>query len=212
MNTTILMPLPRQYNHGMREKHHPTTRRLVELAKAQDQEAVEQLFEKAYPQLLQAARFRLGPALRARLDTMDLAQTAYHAAFRDLSRYQYEGKGSFSRWLLGILENKIRNSLEYFKAKRRDMRKDVSLDAGAPVPAIKWSPSDELEAAEDREHLEKAMDMLPEDHRDVIVSRYYLGMPWAEIGEQMGRSEEAAQMLCNRALAKLKKLYLKGAG
>lgn len=187
----------------------PTTRRLIELAKARDQEAVEALFARAYPQLLQAARFRLGPVLRARLDTLDLAQTAYQAAFRDLGRYRYEGKGSFSRWLLGILENKIRNSLEYFQAKRRDMRKEVALDAGAPIAAPAWSPADALEAVEDRERLEKVMDSLPEDYRDVLVSRYYLGMPWAEIGEQMGRSEEAAQMLCNRALARLKRLYFR---
>lgn len=168
---------------------------------------MEQLFTRAYPQLLQAARFRLGPALRARLDTLDLAQTAYQAAFRDLARYRYEGKGSFSRWLLGILENKIRNSLEFFKARRRDMRKDVALDGGVPIPSPTWSPSAALEAIEDRERLEQVMDMLPDDHREVLVSRYYLGMAWTEIGEHLGRSEEAAQMLCNRALAKLKKLY-----
>lgn len=187
-----------------------TTKRLLELARSRDPRAIEQLFRKAYPQLLQAARFRLGPSLRARLDTLDLAQTAYHAAFRDLEKYRYEGKGSFTRWLLGILENKIRNSLEFFKAQRRDMRKEVALDSGEPIAAAGPSPAERLEEAEDRERLEAAMDALDEDHREVIVNRYYLGMPWAEIGEQMGRSEEAAQMLCNRALAKLKSVYLKG--
>ena len=185
----------------------PTTRKLIELAKLKDKAALEQLFAKSYPQLLQAARFRLGAALRARLDTMDLAQTAYHAAFRDLAHYRYEGKGSFSRWLLGILENKIRNSLEFFKAKRRDIRKEVGLDDSGPLAAPASSPVDALEVAEDRERLERAMDKLPESYREVIVNRYYLGMPWADVGEQMGRSEEAAQMLCNRALARLKKIY-----
>jgi len=178
----------------------------VRLAKGNDREALEKLFEKAYPRLLQAARFRLGPSLRARMDTLDLAQTAYHAAFRDLSKYQYAGKGSFQRWLLSILENKIRNSLEFFRAKRRDVRREVSLGAGEAVAAGVSPPLRILEI-EDRERLEAAMDRLPESYREVLVNRYYLAMPWLEVGAHMQRSEEAAQMLCKRALHNLRAIF-----
>ncbi len=186
----------------------PTTRRLVELARQADKDAIAKLFEKAYPRVLQAARFRLGPALRSRMDTMDLAQTAYHAAFRDLSKYRYEGKGSFSRWLLGILENKIRSNLDFFRAKRRDVRREEALDPMRQFASSAPSPTLQLIANEDRERLEAAMDRLPEKYREVIVCRYYLSMPWAEVGQHMGgRTEEAAQMLCKRALARLRQLY-----
>jgi DNA-directed RNA polymerase specialized sigma24 family protein len=51
------------------------------------------------------------------------------------------------------------------------------------------------------------MDLLSAEHREVIVCRYYLDMPWLEVGEHLGRSEEAAQMLCHRALIRLKRAY-----
>ncbi|MBI4600794.1 MAG: sigma-70 family RNA polymerase sigma factor [Planctomycetes bacterium] len=180
---------------------------MIALAQQADREAQEELFARIYPDLLQAARFRLGPVLRARMDTLDLAQTAYLEALRDLRRYRYQGKGSFKRWLLAILENKIRRRLQFFKARRRDLRREVPLEPGHEIPSRSPSITGNLIAREDRERLEGAMDKLPEDYREVIVNRYYLGLNWAAVGEHMGRSEEAAQMLCKRALARLRKLY-----
>jgi RNA polymerase sigma-70 factor (ECF subfamily) len=180
---------------------------LIRKAQQADRDAQEALFRRAYPDILQAARFRLGPELRARMDTMDLAQTAYSEALRDLPKYRYEGKGSFVRWLSAILENKIRNRLDFFRAQRRDLRREVPLDREAGVPAPAESPTRNLIRGEDRARLEAAMDRLPPDYREVIVCRYYLRMPWSEVGVELRRSEEAAQMLLQRALLKLRALY-----
>ena len=190
----------------MPEKKH-TTQDLVSKAQKADRGALEALFKKAYPDLLQAARFRLGPELRKRMDTFDLAQAAYQDALQDLPRYRYKGKGSFVRWLLAILENKIRSQLQFFKRKRRDLRREVPILDGSSISSASRSPATKLVAEEDRARLEAAMDQLSEEYRNVIVSRYYLRMSWRDIGEQLGRSEEAAQMLCQRALAKLKQWY-----
>jgi RNA polymerase sigma-70 factor (ECF subfamily) len=185
----------------------PTTRTLIRRAQEADREALEALFQKAYPGLLQAARFRLGSVLRRRMDTLDLAQTVYHDALRDLADYSYQGDGSFTRWLLGILENKIRSRLRFFKAKRRSMKREVPLDLETGVSTAGPTPPEVLLSAEDRERLEAAMDRLPAADREVILSRYYLALSWAEIARDLDTSEEAAQMRCKRALAKLKMLY-----
>ena len=185
----------------------PTTRTLLRKAREGDRAAMEALFARSYPDLVQAARFRMGAALRARMDTLDLAQDAYFDAFRDLERYRYRGKGSFRRWLLGILENKIRSRLDFLRARKRDARREVVLEERQAPPAPVGSPTQEVVRGEDRERLERAMDRLPERYRDVIVSRYYLRMSWREIGELTSRSEEAAQMLCHRALRKLRAMY-----
>ena len=190
----------------MPEKKH-TTQDLVSKAQKADRGALDALFKKAYPDLLQAARFRLGPELRKRMDTFDLAQAAYQDALQDLPRYCYKGKGSFVRWLLAILENKIRSQLQFFKRKRRDLRREVPILEGSSISSASRSPATKLVAEEDRARLEAAMDQLSEEYRNVIVSRYYLRMSWRDIGDQLGRSEEAAQMLCHRALAKLKQWY-----
>lgn len=185
------------------------TTRLVELAQDGNREALERLFERAYGNLVQAARFRLGPALRARMDTIDIAQSAYFEAFRDLGSFRHRGAGSFHRWLLQIVENKIRGRLEYHHAQKRDMRREVALAEDVPVPLRSPSPVRKLIDAEDQELLEKAMDELSDEYREVIIYRYYLEMPWNLVGKELGRSTEAAQMLCNRALLKLKRSYFK---
>jgi RNA polymerase sigma-70 factor (subfamily 1) len=192
-----------------------TTRILIERAQKGDREATAALFARAYPELMQAARFRMGPTLRARMDTLDLAQTAYIEAYRDLARYEYRGKGSFLRWLLRILENKIRRQIEFLLAKKRDVRREVELDSpdvereGGPRAGRSPArpPAQRLVEREDRQRLEAAMDRLDERYREVLVDRYYLAMSWREIGAALGRSEEACQMLCRRALLKLKRLY-----
>ncbi len=186
----------------------PTTRELVRRAQDGDRRAAEALFEKSYPDVLQAVRFRLGPALRGRLDTLDLAQSAYYEAYRDLPKYTYCGKGSFRRWLMGIIEHKIRGRLQFFRAQRRDMRREVALE-GANVPGETPSPASRVVDMEDRGRLEAAMDGLSRDYREVIILRYYLRLPWKEVGERLGgRTPEAAQMHCRRALVKLKQIYL----
>ena len=186
----------------------PSTKELVVMAQNGDREAAEKLFAKSYPDVLQAVRFRLGSALRNRMDTLDLAQSAYHEAFRDLPKYEYKGRGSFRSWLMAIIEHKIRGRLQFFRAQKRDMRRDVALDEGRDVAAEVDSPAQRVLATEDRERLERAMDDLQDDYRDVIVYRYYLQLPWQEVGERMnGRTPEAAQMHCRRALLRLKQLY-----
>ncbi len=186
----------------------PTTRGLVERAQKGDRDAIEALFAKSYPDLVQAVRFRLGEALRHRMDSLDLAQSAYLEAYRDLDGYQYGGKGSFRRWLMGIVENKIRGRLKFFKAQRRDMRREVALEGQSVPPRDTLSPVSRVLALEDRARLEAAMDRLPDEYREVIISRYYLRMSWKAVGERHGqRSPEAVQMLARRALLKLKELY-----
>jgi RNA polymerase sigma-70 factor (ECF subfamily) len=184
-----------------------STTTLVRRAQQGDRDALDFLFERAYPNLVQAARFRLGPDLRARMDTTDIVHSAYFEAFRSLSGFDPRGKGSFHRWLLQIVENKIRERLRYAKAQRRDMRREVRLSKEPPIPAPSQAPVRKLIDEEDQQRLEWAMDTLPDHYREVIIFRYYLEMPWRDIGEQLGRSMDAAQMLCHRALLKLKHVY-----
>ena len=192
-------------------EHEPTTKLLLRRAADGERDAIERLFARAYPDLLQAARFRMGPVLRSRMETLDVAQAAYVEAMRDLGSYEYQGKGSFYHWLLVILENKIRKQIEFLRAKKRDVRREVGfapeLAAATRERGGEPSPTRRLIANEDRHRLEQAMDQLSAIHREVIVLRYYVGMSWREVSICLERSEEASQMLCRRALTRLKSLY-----
>ena len=183
----------------------PETRNLLEAARQGEREALEKLFARFYPELLQAVRFRLGAKLRGRLDPLDVTQSVYLEVYRDLA--SFKGEGSFRGWLLKILENKIRDLADFHRAQKRDVRRDDRFSGIDVAHQASLTPSRQLMANEARSALEESMAALTDEHRDVIIFRHYLDMSWQEVGEQMDRSESAAKMLFRRARGKLKNLY-----
>ena len=57
--------------------------------------------------------------------------------------------------------------------------------------------------AEEIARLEAAIDQLPEEQREVITLAHLVGLSRADIGAQMGRTEEAVRALLHRAKARL---------
>jgi len=186
------------------------TQDLARRAKEGDREALDALVRRTYPGLARDARLRLRtgpPALRARLATDDLAQSAIRDALRVLPAYRPQGEGSFRAWLAGFLRNKVHRRLAFFRARRRDARLEAPLEAAAPVHSREPLPPDVVIREEERRRLEEAVNSLPERDRTIIVCRYHLDLPWKEVGERVGIGEEAAQMACRRALGKLRGLF-----
>ena len=95
------------------------------------------------------------------------------------------------------------------------MAREVPLDGFSSVigPGIGMaagrsnSPSQIAAAREDREAIERALAMLPLDYRQALVLRFREHRSFAEIGRELGRSEEAARKLWLRALGRLKQIY-----
>ena len=83
----ILRQAPRRSDSSERMAEDPETRNLIDRARKGEREAIEELFARIYPDLLQAVRFRLGPTLRERLDSLDIAQSVYLEAYRDLGDF-----------------------------------------------------------------------------------------------------------------------------
>jgi RNA polymerase sigma factor (sigma-70 family) len=56
---------------------------------------------------------------------------------------------------------------------------------------------------EEVERVEEAFDELTPEHREVLTLAHVLGLSRREIGEQMGKSEEAVRALLHRAMVRL---------
>jgi RNA polymerase sigma-70 factor (ECF subfamily) len=187
-----------------------TTEDLARRAREGDREAMEALAERTYPEMLSAARAYSRRKLRglsARIESGDLAQSAYHDALRALPSYEPRGVGSFRRWLLGVLRNKVRRRLASILALRRDVRQEARLPHEVPASRPATSPLGRLLDAERSARLAASLERLSDRHRHVIHLRYFEGLPWREVGVRLGISEEAAQMLCHRALIDLNEAY-----
>jgi RNA polymerase sigma-70 factor (ECF subfamily) len=59
-------------------------------------------------------------------------------------------------------------------------------------------------SAEQAQRLWAAIDRLPDDYRRVMTLRYTDGLAFAEVGQRLGRSADAARMLWARAVERLK--------
>ena len=98
------------------------TSALVGARKEGDVDALNDLFARYHQLMVEIARRRIGPRLRLKEEPDDLAQTTFREATRDFANYEYRGEGSLVRWLIQILQNKIRDKAEFYAASKRDLR------------------------------------------------------------------------------------------
>jgi RNA polymerase sigma-70 factor (ECF subfamily) len=189
---------------------------LIERAKAGESEALNDLFARHHGLMVELARRKIGPRLRQKEDADDLAQTTFREATRDFGQYQYRGEGSFLRWLVQILQNKIRDKAEYYAATKRDSGRERSgeVPAGDSGDLKRFDPPSQdltvtqaLARDEEFRILRAALDELSPDHRKAITLVFFQGLSLSEAGQLMeGRSEDAVRMLLRRAEARLHEL------
>lgn len=189
---------------------------LIERAKAGDSEALNELFARHHGLMVELARRKIGPRLRQKEDADDLAQTTFREATRDFRQYQYRGQGSFLRWLVQILANKIRDKAEYYGATKRDSGRERSGEErmGDSDDLHRYDPpshdltvTQTLAREEEFKILRSALDELSPDHRKAITLVFFQGLSLREAGQLMdGRSEDAVRMLLRRAEGHLQEL------
>lgn len=172
------------------------THELWRQAKAGDQSAYERLFSLHADRVLVFIRARLGK-LRAKIEPEDVLQDAYLAAHQSFDQFEYTNDGAFLRWLCRIVDNRMRDSHDYFTAKKRQ-------EVPVPRSAI-TGPVTALHRVENREQIENALSQLSDEHRDVLLMRYFEGLSAEETGQRMNRSDGAVRSLAARALIELGK-------
>lgn len=187
---------------------------MVTRAKAGDADALNDLFARYHSIMVEVARRRIGPRLRLKEDPLDLAQTTFREAARDFQRYEYRGPGSLLRWLIQILQNKIRDKAEFYSAGKRDSSLETALDAparpggefttGLEPPSPDLSVTRVVQRDERFRLLRDALGQLTPEYRQAIALVFFEGLTLREAGERLGgRSEDALRMMLRRAENKL---------
>jgi len=199
----------------------PVTRslELVQRAQEGDRDALDKLLERHEARVLAIVRYRLGPRLRESVESGDILQETFLAAVKAFPTFEMRDEGSLIHWLAKLVERQIIAQADYHGAKKREAARRVSLDrtransgafsgSVAIVHADETSaPLEKLERAEEREAVERAMDALPAEYRELILLRNYAGASWESVAEQTGRpSAAAARMMHARAMLELAKV------
>ena len=160
----------------------------------------------------------MGPELRTKLQSMDLVQDAFISALRSLENFTYKNEGDFLRWISKIAENRIRDNLDKLHADKRDIRKEIPLNnrsatqntlAGISAPVDTTTPSLIMSRREDLNKLEKAMDKLKPEYREVITLTKIEGLSYKEAADKLGKGADAVRMLLSRAITAMSQSFEK---
>ena len=201
----------------MRDSLTDKTRQLVALAKEGDESALNQLWKVYGARVHWIMRLRMGKELRSKLESMDLTQDALVSALEGLEDFTYKNEGDFLRWLSTIAENRLRDNLDKLHSDKRDICKEVRFDNSGPTtaggfvrtpgPVDVTTPSVIMSRKEDLAKLEKAIDKLKAEYREVIVLTKIEGLSYKEVGERLGKSTGAVGMLLSRAMVALTSVF-----
>jgi RNA polymerase sigma-70 factor (ECF subfamily) len=193
------------------------TRELVALAKEGNESAISQLWTVYGARVHWIMRLRMGKELRSKLESTDLAQDTLLSALGDLENFTYKNEGDFLRWISTIAENRLRDNLDKLHADKRNIRKEIRLGkpgantvsksavSFAPIEAT--TPSVIMSRKEELDKLEKAIDKLKPEYKEVIVLSKIEGLSYKEIADTLGKTSEAVRKLISRAMAALTTVF-----
>ena len=120
-------------------------------------------------------------------DAEDMAQEAFLKAYRSLP--EFRGESKFSVWLYRIVSNVCLDHLR--KQSRRPsssltMEDDDGEEQQFDVPDESASPEKLLEQKLTREAVQRGLNQLPDEQRQILLLRELRGLSYEEVGEALG--------------------------
>jgi RNA polymerase sigma-70 factor (ECF subfamily) len=168
---------------------------------------------RAYLRVL--ARLQFPPQLRGKLDASDLIQQTLLDAHQARAQLQHASEPERAAFLRRILANNLVDAVRRFTTAARDIDRDRSLEGqlaassarlGAYLAAPQSSPSQRALREEELVRLAQALAKLPEDQRLAVEMKHLQGCSVADVGQALGRSEQAVGGLLCRGVRKLREL------
>lgn len=182
------MNMPADPQRDMRRITH-----LIHCAQQGDSNAIGELYECHRLAIFRYLYYRTGDTQTAD----DLTSEVFLRMIRALSGYR-QREVSFQAWLFQIAHNLLNDHY-----RKMNVRNHVQLEENI-VEDPQTTRSRPVEHSLNSVTLQKALDLLSGEQRDVIVMRFVAGMPIAEVAQSLHKSEDAVKGLQRRALANLR--------
>ena len=162
----------------------------------------EVAFEQHRERLLSVIYLRMGRDLRVRMDPEDVLQEVAIEAVKSWDTLAAEDNAS--AWLVTLALRKVARILrDQLGVAARDPRREHSMKTDLPIADRRTGPVTNADRKDRLELLEQALDRLSDAHREVIMLMKIEGLSAREVGERMGRSENAVHLLLSRSLKRL---------
>ena len=130
--------------------------------------------------------------------TSDLVQKTIVDAWHHFPRFKGQSPAQLRAWLKAILTHAALND------RRRQRAARLENGSAQKVIDTGTSPSQAAQRNASHQALDAALGQLSERHRTVVHLRVWDQWSFAEIGDHLGISEDAARMLYGRAITRLR--------
>lgn len=162
----------------------------------------EVAFERYRERLLSLIYLRMGTDLRVRMDPEDVLQEVAIEAMN--SWHTLEDENNVGAWLVVLTRRKLARILrDQIGVAARDPRRERAIKTDLPIADRKSGPVTTADRKDRLLLLEQALQRLSPTHREVIILSRIENLAAKEIGERLGRSENAVHLLLGRALKRL---------
>ena len=179
------------------------TQSLVQRAQGGDRTAFDELIEKFRSRLQETIqswmRFRIGPPV----DVEEVLQETFIRAFQSIGRFEWTHDDAFFRWLCGIAKRGLAQAAQdHRKAKEKQATASFSrIEDGRPTQ------SQALRRDERFDRLERSLEKLRPEHRQVLILSRIKGLTVKEIADQLEHSPRTVKYFLACALRELKKHF-----
>jgi RNA polymerase sigma-70 factor (ECF subfamily) len=194
---------------GERSETDPSDLEAVTRAVEGDHEAFRVLVER-----YQGRAY--GLALRVMRDeeqAKDVVQEAFLKAYRSLDRF--EGRSSFYTWFYRVVMNLCIDAkrrqpsgrmVEWDESQALEAPAGTGLDAVDPARQQASGPAGDLERAELRDTIGRAIEALPDDARQTLMLREVDGLSYSEIAKSLGVPKGTVMSRLHHARRRLRAL------
>lgn len=137
-------------------------------------------------------------------DAKDLVLECLIKAYSQLEKY--ENTGSFASWLYRL---SINHCMDQFRKKRFQL---VELQEEPGQSNSAATPESEFLQKERYEHLEKLLELLPQEDRMILLMKYTRDLSYEEISELVGQPISTVRNKIHRAKKKMRKQLMEQKG
>ena len=168
----------------------------VRFARQRDRATWSAIYTCHYPDIYRYVYGRLGPEG----DAEDIASQVFLEALQSIDSYRDRGKPLLT-WLYGIARNLVNDRVRRARLQAQSVRKQTE--------QYLRDEAEQTGISADGVDLARALEVLTDDQRDVLVLRFYGGKTAREVAATMGKTEEAVYGLQVRGISSMRR-FLNG--
>lgn len=179
---------------------------LIPPSKAGNSRSRDELFAELQSYLEFAANRHMDRSLKHKAGASDIVQESFIQIIENFDKFRGTTSAELRGWINKIVANEMNGVRRKFRTAKRDFTQEKQIDPKSStspgnVPADgNLTPSSDAMQAERKQKFHETLEMLSDEHAEVIRLRNIERLAFKEIGDKMGRTENAVSKLWYRAI------------